>query len=65
MQPISNKLSTVFRLLPRTAVMLMMLAAPVLAVPSIQSDGGTIIEAPPAMKKSGAGLVLLVSLQRN
>lgn len=64
MQPISNKLSTVFRLLPRTAVMLMMLAAPVLAVPSIQSDGGTIIEAP-AMKKSGAGLVLLVSLQRN
>lgn len=64
MQPISNKLSTVFRLLPRTAVMLMMLAAPVLAVPSIQSDGGTTIEAP-AMKKSGAGLVLLVSLQRN
>lgn len=64
MQPISNKLSTAFRLLPRTAVVLMMLAAPVLAVPSIQSDGGATIEAP-AMKKSGAGLVLLVSLQRN
>lgn len=54
----------VLRLLPRTALMLMVLAAPVLAVPMMRADTGSIIEAP-AMKKKGAGFVLLVSLQRD
>jgi hypothetical protein len=64
MNRISANLKTILRLLPRTAVMLMLLAAPVLAVPSIHSGNGATIEAP-AMKKTGAGLVLLVSLQRD
>lgn len=54
----------VLRLLPRTALMLMVLAAPVLAVPMMRADTGSTIEAP-AMKKKGAGFVLLVSLQRD
>ena len=63
MNRIGAGLKTVLRLLPRTALLLMLLAAPVLAVPMLQSDGGGVIEAP-AMKKSGAGFVLLVSLRR-
>ena len=51
------------RLLPRAALILLVLAAPVLAVPSMRDHGGSTIEAP-AMKKMGAGLVILVSLQR-
>jgi hypothetical protein len=63
MSRINTNLKTVLRLLPRTAIMLMLLAAPVLAVPGIHAGSGATIEAP-AMKKTGAGLVLLVSLQR-
>jgi hypothetical protein len=63
MSRINANLKTILRLLPRAAIMLVLLAAPVLAVPSLQSGNGTTIEAP-AMKKTGAGLVLLVSLQR-
>jgi len=51
------------RLLPRAALVLMLLAAPVLAVPMMRADVGSTIEAP-ALKKSGVGFVLLVSLQR-
>lgn len=57
-----NTLS-VLKLLPRATLILMLLAAPVLAVPTMRTDAGSIIEAP-ALKKKGLGLVLLVSLQR-
>jgi uncharacterized membrane protein YadS len=58
----ANTLETL-RLLPRAALILMVLAAPVLAVPSMRADVGATIDAP-AMKKSGVGFVLLVSLRR-
>jgi hypothetical protein len=58
----ANALKTL-RLLPRAALILMLLAAPVLAVPAMRADAGSTIEAP-ALKKSGVGFVLLVSLQR-
>lgn len=50
-------------LLMRTAAILVCLAAPVLAVPVLKAGPSRTIEAP-TMKKSGAGFVLLVSLQR-
>ncbi len=51
------------RLLPRAIVIMLVIAAPVLAVPSIRGGEGRTIEAP-ALKKSGVGFVLMVSLQR-
>jgi len=63
MTAIRSTLKTIGRLLPRAAVLLLLLAAPVLAVPALQSAGHATIEAP-TMKKNGAGLVLLISLQR-
>jgi hypothetical protein len=51
------------RLLPRALVVMLAIAAPILMVPSLQAADRTIIEAP-TMKKTGAGLVLMVSLQR-
>ncbi|RUT94970.1 hypothetical protein EOD23_33505 [Mesorhizobium sp. USDA-HM6] len=51
------------RLLPRAVLILMLLAAPVLAVPMMRANTGSIIEAP-TPKKAGVGFVLLVSLQR-
>jgi hypothetical protein len=53
----------ILRLLPRAALILSLLAAPVLAVPMMRTNAGSTIEAP-ALKKSGVGFVLLVSLQR-
>ncbi|WP_192183472.1 hypothetical protein [Mesorhizobium amorphae] len=53
----------ILRLLPRTALILTLLAAPVLAVPMMRADASSTIEAP-ALKKNGVGFVLLVSLQR-
>lgn len=50
-------------LVVRTAIFSMLLAAPVLAVPSTSGGQGQIIEAP-AAEKTGMGLVLLFSLQR-
>jgi len=50
-------------LLLRAAVILLCLPAPVLAVPVFKGDNGAVIEAP-ALKKTGMGLVLLVSLRR-
>ncbi|ADV13963.1 hypothetical protein ENZ76_05950 [Mesorhizobium sp. M7A.F.Ca.CA.002.10.1.1] len=58
----ANVLKTL-RLLPRAALILTVLAAPVLAVPMMRADAGSTIDAP-ALKKSGVGFVLLVSLQR-
>ncbi|CDX29165.1 conserved exported hypothetical protein [Mesorhizobium plurifarium] len=51
------------RLLPRATLILMLLAAPVLAVPTIRADTGHTIEAP-AHKNTSVGFVLLISLQR-
>lgn len=53
----------ILRLLPRAALLLGLLAVPVLAMPAVHGSNGATIEAP-ALKKSGAGLVLLLSLQR-
>lgn len=58
----ANTLKTL-RLLPRAALILTVLAAPVLAVPMMRTHAGSTIDAP-ALKKSGVGFVLLVSLQR-
>jgi hypothetical protein len=58
----ANALKTL-RLLPRAALILTVLAAPVLAVPMMRADAGSTIDAP-ALKKSGVGFVLLVSLRR-
>ena len=57
-------LATFLRIVPRASIILLALAAPVLAVPMMRADSGSIIEAP-ALRKSGAGFVLLVSLQRD
>ncbi|MCF6118478.1 hypothetical protein L2449_16490 [Mesorhizobium muleiense] len=59
---VANALKTL-RLVPRATLILMVLAAPVLAVPSMRADAGSTIE-PPALKKTGVGFVLLVSLRR-
>jgi hypothetical protein len=59
----TKSITSISRLLTRTAVILLCLAAPVLAVPVVKAGPSHTIEAP-TMKKSGAGLVLLVSLQR-
>ena len=47
----------------RSMLVVLMLAAPVLAVPATQSFGENIIEAP-APKAKGIGFALLVILQR-
>ncbi|MER8406343.1 hypothetical protein NKH16_16610 [Mesorhizobium sp. M1307] len=58
----ANTLKTL-RLLPRAALILTVLSVPVLAVPTMRTNAGSTIEAP-ALRKSGLGFVLLVSLQR-
>lgn len=58
----ANALETL-RLLPRAALVLTVLSAPVLALPMMRADAGTTIEAP-AHKNHGVGFVLVVSLQR-
>lgn len=63
MNSIAANTLKILRLLPRAALILTLLAAPVLAVPTMRADAGSTIEAP-ALKKSGVGFVLLVSLQR-
>lgn len=63
MTPFAQNALAVLKLLPRATLILMLLAAPVLAVPTMRADAGSTIEAP-ALKKKGLGLVLLVSLQR-
>lgn len=51
------------RLLPRALVVVLAISAPILMVPSLRAADQTTIEAP-ALKKTGAGFVLMVSLQR-
>lgn len=58
-----NETFKCLRLLPRALAVIMVVSAPVLAVPSLQAADSTIIEAP-ANKNNGAGFVLMVSLRR-
>lgn len=50
-------------LLARALAIVLVLSAPVLAVPAFSASSSAVIEAP-APKKTGMGFVLLVSLQR-
>ena len=59
----ATQIAQVLRLLPRALLILLVLAAPVLAVPQLRGSDGATIEAPKA-RKGGVGFVLLVSLQR-
>ena len=51
------------RLLPRAALIVAALAVPVLAMPMSDTHENASIEAP-ALKKTGAGFVIMISLQR-
>jgi len=62
MNRLATKTLQTLRLLPRAGLIVAALAAPVIAMPMGGSEG-TRIEAP-GLKKTGAGFVLLVSLQR-
>ena len=62
-RPLAQTL-TFLRLLPRALLIMLAVAAPVLALPSIRGSEGTTIEAP-SNKKTGVGFVLMVSLQRS
>ena len=61
-RPLSETLKCL-RLLPRALVVMLVVAAPVLAVPAIRA-ADQHDDRSPAMKKTGAGFVLMVSLQR-
>jgi hypothetical protein len=63
MSTFTDQSLNLFRGLTRAFMIVLMLAAPVLAVPATQSFGENIIEAP-APKAKGIGFVLLVILQR-
>lgn len=63
MARIGNTIAKTLRILPRAALVGLLLAAPVLAAPSLAGSRDAVIEAP-ANKNTGAGFVLLVSLQR-
>ncbi len=60
----SNTARNCLRYLPRALLLMAAVAAPVLTMPSVRASKSTIIEAP-TMKKSGAGFILMVSLQRS
>ena len=55
---------SVVALLPKAMLVMLVVAAPVLAMPGIRGVEARTIEAP-AVQKTGAGFVLLVSLQRS
>ena len=63
MNRIATSTLKALRFLPWAMLILMLLAAPVLAVPMMRTNAGSVIEAP-TPKKAGFGFVLLVSLQR-
>jgi hypothetical protein len=60
---LTKAVAKTLRILPRAAMIAMLIGAPVLAVPSIAGQRDAVIEAP-AIKNTGMGFVLLVSLQR-
>ena len=55
---------SILALLPKALLVMLVVAAPVLAVPGIRGVESGTIDAP-AIQKTGAGFVLLVSLQRS
>ena len=57
------KIIECLKLLRRALVVVLAVSAPILIVPSLRAADRTTIEAP-TMKKTGAGFVLMVSLQR-
>ncbi|MBZ9814985.1 hypothetical protein [Mesorhizobium sp. CA7] len=63
MNRIADNATKILRLLPRAMLILILLAAPVLAVPMMRADTSHRIEAPPH-KNTSVGFVLLISLQR-
>lgn len=63
MKPLGNNFVKTLRHLPRAALLTLMLAVPVLVVPSIAGQKDAVIEAPKS-RNSGAGFVLLMSLRR-
>ncbi len=63
MNRIAATATNILRLLSRATLILMLLAAPVLAVPMMRADTGHRIEAP-AHRNTSVGFVLLISLQR-
>jgi hypothetical protein len=60
---LARKSLKIVPLVIRTALISAMLAAPVVAVPMASGGSGLTLEQPVA-KKTGMGLVLMVSLQR-
>lgn len=64
MPRISQTFAKTLRMLPRAALIAALVGAPVLAAPSLAGQRNAVIEAP-AIKNTGMGLVLLVSLQRH
>jgi hypothetical protein len=58
-----RQLTDTLRLLARAAFVVGLVAAPLLMAPQVKAGDRAFIEAP-GHKKMGAGLVLLVSLQR-
>jgi hypothetical protein len=55
--------ASVLALLPKAILVMLVVAAPVLAMPGIRGVEEGTIDAP-KIQKTGAGFVLLVSLQR-
>ena len=55
---------SVLALLPKALLVMLVIAAPVLAMPGLRDVETRTIDAP-AIQKTGAGFVLLVSLQRS
>jgi hypothetical protein len=56
--------ASVLALLPKAILVMLVVAAPVLAMPGIRGVEEGTIDAP-KIQKTGAGFVLLVSLQRS
>jgi hypothetical protein len=59
-----SRLFDIVRHAPRAALLIALIASPVLMVPHVEAGDTVTIEAP-AQKKTGAGFVILVSLQRS
>lgn len=63
MNPIRKETLACLRMLPRALAVILAVSAPLLAVPSLLAADSAVIEAPKA-RKTGAGFVLMISLQR-
>ncbi len=63
MNRLTKAIARTLRILPRAVTIALLIGAPVLAVPSLAGQRNAVIEAP-ALKNTGLGFVLLVSLQR-